>query len=149
MSLTEQTSKAMLWALNIDTNVSVISPAMDHSYAGTPSAGFNWFHVQADAQDSKECLQDLGLQNEIIDALCTVETRPKAIQFGQGMLVYLRGINRNPDADPEDMVSLRIWLTDKGLVSARRQNRKLLSIQDVLDGIDDGQVPGNSSRTGE
>ena len=143
MSLTEQTSKAMLWALNIDTNVSVISPAMDHSYAGTPSAGFNWFHVQADAQDSKECLQDLGLQNEIIDALCTVETRPKAIQFGQGMLVYLRGINRNPDADPEDMVSLRLWISDNIIISARRKDRQLLSVQDVKEELEKGYIPSS------
>ena len=144
MSLTDQTSNAMLWALNIDTTISVISPTIDQNKQATSSSGFNWFHIQADAQDSKECLQGLGLQNEIIDALCTTETRPKAIQFGQGMLVYLRGINRNPDADPEDMVSLRLWIGDNILISARRKNRQLLSVQDAKEELEKGYIPSSS-----
>jgi zinc transporter len=138
-----QTSKAMLWALNINSSVSIISPTNEHHYDATVVSGFTWFHIQADAPDSKECLQHLGLQNEIIDALCTTETRPKAMQFGDGMLVYLRGINRNPDADPEDMVSLRLWISDKIVISARRKDRKLLSVQDVKEELDNGTIPNS------
>jgi zinc transporter len=138
-----QTFKAMLWALNIDTKVSTISPAVEHRFDAKACSGFQWFHVQADAQDSKECLQVLGLQSEIIDALCTTETRPKAMQFGDGMLVYLRGINRNPDADPEDMVSLRLWISDKIVISARRKDRKLLSVQDVKEALEKGYTPSS------
>ena len=138
-----QTSKAMLWALNINSNVSNISPTNEHDYDATAVSGFTWIHIQADAPDSKECLQHLGLQNEIIDALCTTETRPKAMQFGDGMLVYLRGINRNPDADPEDMVSLRLWISDKIVISARRKDRKLLSVQDVKEELEHGTIPSS------
>ena len=138
-----QTSKAMLWALNIDTKVSTISPTIEHNVDATASSGFQWFHIQADAQDSKECLQGLGLQTEIIDALCTTETRPKAMQIGNGMLVYLRGINRNPDADPEDMVSLRLWISDKIVISARRKDRQLLSVQDVKEALEKGYTPSS------
>ena len=137
----EQTSKAILWALHINTKTSVISPDLDHGYNGTVSSGFNWFHVQVDAKDSIDCLQKLGIQTEIIDALCNTETRPKAIQFGDGMLVYLRGINRNPDADPEDMVSLRLWITKDTVISARRKNRTLLSVQDTKDELEKGNIP--------
>jgi zinc transporter len=138
-----QTSKAMLWALNINSSVSIISPINEHHYDATVVSGFTWFHIQADAPDSKECLHHLGLQNEIIDALCTTETRPKAMQFGDGMLVYLRGINRNPDADPEDMVSLRLWISDKMVISARRKDRKLLSVQDVKEELEHGTIPSS------
>ncbi|MEP1868230.1 MAG: zinc transporter ZntB [Paraglaciecola sp.] len=103
--------------------------------------GFSWVHLQADASDSVSCLKSLGLKDEIVDALCTSETRPKALQFGEGILIYLRGINRNPDADPEDMVSLRLWLTPNGLISARRKNRKLLSLVDVKEELDRGIAP--------
>jgi zinc transporter len=143
MTQTDKTSKAMLWALNIDTNVSVISPTNDHNYDVKATSGFNWFHVQADAKDSKECLRNLGLENEIVEALCTAETRPKAIQFGDGMLVYLRGINRNPEADPEDMVSLRLWISHNILISARRKDRQLLSIQDTKEEIEKGLAPSS------
>lgn len=83
----------------------------------------------------------MGLQTEIIDALCTNKTRPKAIQFGDGMLVYLRGINRNPDADPEDMVSLRLWISDKMVISARRKDRQLLSVRDVKEELEKCNIP--------
>jgi zinc transporter len=143
MSQTDQTSKAMLWAFNIDTKVATISPTIEHGFDGTTSSGFKWFHIQSDAQDSKECLQGLGLQSEIIDALCTAETRPKAMQIGEGMLVYLRGINRNPDADPEDMVSLRLWISGNILVSARRKARQLLSVQDAKEELEKDYIPSS------
>jgi zinc transporter len=139
----EQTSKAMLWAFNIGDNVSIITPTLEPSDDASISSGFNWFHIQSDAKGSKECLQGLGLQNEIIDALCTAETRPKAIQLGEGMLVYLRGINRNPDADPEDMVSLRLWIGDNILISARRKDRQLLSVQDAKEEVEKGHIPSS------
>jgi zinc transporter len=44
------------------------------------------------------------------------------MQFGDGMLVYLRGINH--DAAPEDMVSLRLWSIDNIVISAIRKDRK-------------------------
>jgi zinc transporter len=143
MSQIDQTNKAMLWAFNVDANVSTISTTIEHRSEGSISSGFNWFHIQSDAKDSKECLQGLGLQNEIIDALCTAETRPKAIQIGAGMLLYLRGINRNPDADPEDMVSLRLWISDNILISARRKDRQLLSVQDAKEELEKGYTPSS------
>jgi len=130
-----QTSKVMLWALDIDRSVSIISSTNEHRYDPTDANGFSWFHIQADAPDSKQCLQ-----NEIIDALCTSETRPKAMHLSDGMLLYLRGINRNPDADPEDMVSLRLWISDKMVISARRKDRKLLSVQDAKEELEHGRI---------
>ncbi|AGH42892.1 zinc transporter ZntB [Paraglaciecola psychrophila] len=130
-------------ALNIVNSVTIISPTNEHHYDTTVVSGFTWFHIQADAPDSKECLHYLGLKNEIIDALCTTETRPKAMQLGDGMLVYLRGINRNPDAAPEDMVSLRLWVSDNMVISARRKDRKLLSLQDVKQELENGTIPSS------
>jgi zinc transporter len=143
MSQTDPTPKAMLWAYHIDTKVSAILPNGDNNRDNTVSSGFDWFHIQSDTTDSKECLQGLGLQSEIIDALCTAETRPKAIQFGGGMLVYLRGINRNPDADPEDMVSLRLWISDNMVISARRKDRQLLSVRDAKEELENGYLPSS------
>jgi zinc transporter len=131
----------MLWGLHINTEKSVITPEYGNGDNSLDTSGFNWFHVQADTKDSAACLQSLGLQTEIIDALCTAETRPKAIQFGDGMLVYLRGINRNPDADPQDMVSLRLWITKDNVVSVRRKDRQLLSIQDTKEELEKGYIP--------
>lgn len=102
------------------------------------SEGFSWIHIQSDAIDAEQTMADLGLSKSVSDSLLALETRPKTLQIEGGLLIYLRGINTNPDADPEDMVSLRLWLTEKGIVSSRRKGRKLLSVQDVKNDIEQG-----------
>ena len=83
-------------------------------------------------------MEELGLSKSVADSLLALETRPKTLPLEGGLVVYLRGINTNPEADPEDMVSLRLWLTDSGIVSTRRRDRKLYSVQDVKNDIDQG-----------
>ena len=100
--------------------------------------GFTWVHLQSDSIDAEQTMYDLGLSKNVADSLIALETRPKTLSIDGGLVVYLRGINTNPDADPEDMVSLRLWLTEKGIVSARRKDRKLYSVQDVKNDIDQG-----------
>ncbi len=136
-----QTKSALIWAYQINPHSGAEKLTTAQILEAQPEAGFVWCHVQADAPDSAKQLADMGLPKEVVDALCTTETRPKAVIFGQGMLLYLRGINRNPEADPEDMVSLRLWVTADKIVSARRKNRKLLSVQDVREDIDAGYCP--------
>lgn len=101
--------------------------------------GFTWVHLQCDVKHARQAMSDLGLAGNVIESLEALDTRPKTLLIDDGLLIYLRGINKNPDADPEDMVSLRIWLTEKGIVSTRRQGRKLLSVQDVRDQLDQGR----------
>lgn len=139
--LPNPTKPTILWAYHIDPDVNAVTLLPEQNHQIKPETGFIWHHMQADAKDSVTQLRTLGLEKAVIDALCTAETRPKAIQIGQGMLVYLRGINRNPDADPEDMVSLRLWITSDRIISARRKNRKLLSVQDAREELESNYVP--------
>lgn len=133
---------ALLWAVHLKDGLTPKTIALTDSCLSYEH-GFDWVHLKADATDSVTCLQELKLEPEIIDALCTTETRPKALQFGEGMLIYLRGINRNPSADPEDMVSLRLWVTPNRLISVRRKNRKLLSVQDIKEELKADNIPSS------
>jgi zinc transporter len=45
----------------------------------------------------------------------------------------------NPGADPDDMVSIRVWIDAGRIISSRR--RRLLSIQDIRDSIEAGHGP--------
>jgi len=54
----------------------------------------------------------------------------------------LRGVNTNPGADPEDMVSIRVWIEKHRVITSRR--RRLLSVQDMRDAIDSGVGPSTS-----
>lgn len=49
----------------------------------------------------------------------TARTRPRVLPLAGGLLVNLRGVNLNPGADPEDMVSVRMWIDAERLISMR------------------------------
>ena len=97
--------------------------------------------MQSDAEDSEQLLQSLSIAGSVSDALCAQVTRPRAMQMDDGVLVFLRGINKNPEADPEDMVSLRIWCTNNLIITARRKGRQLMSVLALQDDVTSGAPP--------
>ncbi len=88
--------------------------------------GFTWVHLQSDSIDAEQTMYDLGLSKNVADSLIALETRPKTLSIDGGLVVYLRGINTNPDADPEDMVSLLLpqQKTVSHLLSYERRGAK-------------------------
>ncbi len=90
-----------------------------------------WLHLQSDMPDSEALLASLSLPEWVKDCILDPESRPKAIISEKGLYLCLRGINKNPGAEPDDMVSLRLWLTESMLVSARKTDRRLLSVFDA------------------
>jgi zinc transporter len=102
--------------------------------------GIVWIHLDYTKPASQQWLREnSGLDELICDALLAEETRPRSVATSDGLLVTLRGMNLNPGANPEDMVSIRIWITDKRIISTRR--RHLLSIDDLRRSIDQGHGP--------
>ncbi len=100
-----------------------------------------WLHVQSDHAACPKLLQTLGASPLLCESMTTSETRPRVLVDASGVLVLLRGVNMGIDADPEDMVSLRIWLTPEFVVTARKSERRLLSVQDVQEQIQAGTGP--------
>lgn len=131
-------SSSVLWAYHIDAAGQAGKITLDGVSQAQQQAGFTWVHLQCDALDARQAMSSLNLASTVVESLEALDTRPKTLQIDNGLLIYLRGINKNPDADPEDMVSLRIWFTEHGIVSARRRGRNLLSVQDVRDQLDQG-----------
>lgn len=110
----------------------------------TPSQGRLWLHFDYTASFSQDWItQQSGLDSLAADALLTEETRPRAVTLKDGLLIALRGVNQNPDSDPEDMVSIRLWIDDDRIISTRK--RDLLSTQDILAQLENGTGPSNSA----
>lgn len=80
-----------------------------------------------------------GLDEVTCEALLADETRPRAVSMNQGLLVMLRGVNTNPGADPDDMVSIRLWIKEHRVISTRK--RRLLSIADLCEAIEHNRGP--------
>lgn len=92
-----------------------------------------WLHVDYSEPDAFKTLDSLGLPEGVAESLVREDTRPRATVTDDGVLLFLRAINLNPGSDPEDMVSLRMWLTSRQLITVRQ--RKLLSVQDVRESL--------------
>ncbi|QSX29442.1 zinc transporter ZntB [Shewanella cyperi] len=101
--------------------------------AWTPEQGLLWVHLNYEETHAREWLYGQTLPRLEIDALLTRDTRPRAIVTEQGMLLALRGVNLNPDADPEDMVALRLLASETRIISTSR--RSLHSVKELADKI--------------
>ena len=100
-------------------------------------------HIDVNDEPSRDWLRnDSGLPSAVVESLLAVETRPRSHVSDTGSLVVLRGVNMNPGDDPEDMVSVRIWLERDRILSTRR--RRVLSVQDVRAALDEGHGPTTS-----
>lgn len=87
-------------------------------------------------------LEHTRLDRFVVDALVSEETRPRVVKIGEGMLGVLRGVNQNPESDPEDMVAIRFWVESRLIVSTRK--RRLRVPHEVLMLIQKGEGPTSS-----
>lgn len=106
-----------------------------------PSEGYHWLHLRRDAAETADILAALQLAPEVKIALTAEETRPRSAVYGDGVLLILRGVNLNPGAEPEDMVSVRLWLTERRVVGV--WVRQLVAVQDLLAAAERGAGPGS------
>ena len=103
-------------------------------------SGTDWLWLHLDRTKAEAWLRsDSGLDPLAVEALLEVETRPRSVAFATGMLVILRGVNLNPGADPEDMISIRLWVEPRRIISLRA--RRLMAVQDLRERMDRGDVP--------
>ncbi|MCW9043493.1 MAG: zinc transporter ZntB [Pseudopelagicola sp.] len=102
-------------------------------------AGLFWHHYDLAQEAGRAALEQEGLEPLVFSALTAPETRPRCATHGDGVLINLRGVNLNPGAEPEDMVSLRLWVTAAGVISA--QFRPLRALGDVRAGLAHGALP--------
>lgn len=72
-------------------------------------------------------------------ALTAEDTRPRVEQVGEGFLIVFRAANFNPGKEPHEMVSLRIWLEEKRIVTVQRQ--RIWALADLEETLHAGQGP--------
>ena len=116
--------------------VEIIEPGA----ATAPEGAFDviWLR-RTDAAAVAERLRGLGLRRLVAEALTAEETRPRATTHDAGVVVNLRGVNLNPGADPEDMVSARLWVEGNRVIGV--WVRQLAAVRDLFEAIRRGQGP--------
>jgi zinc transporter len=109
-----------------------------------PGDGLLWLHCDYSKPGTKMWLEaSSGLDDITIAALVAEDTRPRATSHNGGLLMALRGVNLNPEADPEDMVSIRLFVTEHRIISSRK--RRLLSVDGIVRSFVENEGPENSA----
>jgi len=104
-----------------------------------------WLHWERSHRLTEQWLRESsGLSEFSRELLLEENTRPRLLRLdNQELLVFLRAINLNPQAEPEDMVSLRIFANAKHIYSLRQ--RPVQITNDLLRAFEKGQGPKNTS----
>ena len=111
--------------------------------ASRPGEGWTWIHLQREAPASREWLErESGLDEVLCEALLSSESRPRCEPYGEGVLLSLRGVNLNPNADPDDMVALVLHADAQRVVSVRR--RRIMAVDSIRASIEAGRAPTTS-----
>jgi zinc transporter len=100
-----------------------------------------WVHLRAQHPDAPGWIvENLSyLDPTIVEALVAEETRPRVTRVGDGLIVILRGINTNKGQEPEDMVSVRLWIDPHRIVSLSL--RGVRALEDISAELRLGQGP--------
>ena len=105
-----------------------------------PSAPI-WVHLSARSEGARSWLETQAqLPDEtLLEALLAEDTRPRMQVRADGILLILRGVNLNENAEPEDMVSIRIWIESGRFISV--QLRNLRGVEDMCQRLESGAGP--------
>lgn len=112
-------------------------PLGDGALTGSAAAGWRWVHVNVESPARQWLLRGAGLPALASEALLDEDTRPHIAVIEEGTLVTLRGVNLNEGAEPEDMISLHLWIAPDRVISARRQ--KIFAIDAIRRRADSGR----------
>ncbi len=107
---------------------------------GEPGDGALWVNLDRTRERAQRWLrEEAGVERLVAESLLAEETRPRAQVFGEGLLVILRGINMNPGAEPDEMISIRMWI-EPGRVITLRQFR-FKTIAAIREQAQQGRAP--------
>ena len=138
----EQLPGGVLHALLLDGHGSARALDQAALTSWQPQQGPLWVHLDYTDEGAWSWLSGLeDVPANVVDSLLTMETRPRVTRMGEGLLVYLRGVNLQPGAQPEDMIAIRLWITASRVISTQR--RTLLSVTDMRTALDKQEGPGS------
>ena len=99
-----------------------------------------WVHLSRNKEGVFDWLTgNLAIPRPTAELLTSDANRPRAFREAETLVATLRGINFNPGAEPEDMISMQLWSDGKRVVTLRRL--PMQTPRDVLAEIDDGYGP--------
>ena len=108
------------------------------------NVGLAWVHINDEDYEARQWIEKefSYLDSLILDALLAEETHPRYLDHQDGVLMILRGVNLNPEEQPEDMVSLRVWIDQHRIITVER--RKVQTICEIDEHLENKTGPKNA-----
>ncbi|OSQ39357.1 CorA family divalent cation transporter [Thalassospira mesophila] len=140
------TPQALINAFRIDNNGKGVALSWDDFATSFPCVGdgeFIWVHLDwMEPGVATWLTAQAGLEASIVDTLATRGTRPSVLFYDHGYSMNLRGVNLNKEFDPADMISVRIWCSDKLVITLRNQHMR--AFDDIRASIAENAAPTSS-----
>ncbi|WP_323595733.1 zinc transporter ZntB [Aliarcobacter butzleri] len=95
-----------------------------------------WVHFDYSTQEAKDWIRNQCNNSIVADALLADETRPRTTLLGDSLLLALRGVNLDPHSRPENMISIRLFISSNMIISTSR--RTLLSVTEIIEELTKG-----------
>lgn len=137
------TDRGLVWAYLLDRAGGGNRVGWEALTTWRPEQGLIWAHFDVSDPGPEEWLEERsGLEPQIAAALLAEDTRPRSAPSRNGLLVILRAVNLNPGAEPDDMVSIRVWLERDRVITTRR--RLLQTSTAIRDALEAGEGPASA-----
>lgn len=94
-----------------------------------------------DPETYKMLTEDYGIDATIVEALCDDETRPRSFMHDDALVLILRAVNFNKGSEPDDMISLRIWIDSQKIITL--SHRPTQAVKSVMESLKKGVGPKN------
>jgi len=114
-----------------------------------------WVHLERNGTVGRHWAETAsGIDSVVVDtlygeagislALWQQDSHPHIVEYGNGLVVHLRGVDLNPDADPNDMISIRAWIEPNLIVTVRE--RHVRAVQDIRESLEAGTGPNDPGK---
>ena len=117
----QQTEFSCAFAISADGTAARLS---DLPAAGAaPGAAFVWTHLHVQQEGARAWLEEEAkLDSTVVTALMAEETRPRAVIKDDGVMIILRAMNLHEPERPEEMISIRMWIDERRVITTRMRD---------------------------
>lgn len=109
------------------------------SEGGAGADTYHWVHFKRSASTERQLLEDPDIPEQIAWALLEEDTQPRVLEAEGVVAIILRGINQQAGAEPEDMISFRLAVSGRRIVSV--ELRRLGVIDRLIAEFRAGRTP--------
>ena len=111
--------------------------------AWTANDGVLWINLDYGKPDAQKWLEhDSRLDPLVREALLDTDPRPRAVPYGEDLMLIVRGINMNEGSTPEDMLSVRTWIEPRRIITLRHRSSR--SLKQLTSDVERGKGPTNA-----